>query len=119
MLQPKLEEIGTMDKKITFQKKIFGTDESNQHKVIGWENITTNPIVWACVEYRNGAEPFQADQLVAVKTAKITVRFREDLSTENRGIIGTEIFDIHAIIEVGRKRFTELSCESGGQYKET
>lgn len=118
MLQHK-EDIGRMDKRITFQEKVFGTDASNQHKVTGWEDITTNPEVWANVEYKSGSEEFESGQVVAVKTASIGVRYRTDLTPENRAIVGYEIFNIHAIIEVGRKRFLRLSCESGGQYKET
>lgn len=118
MLQHK-EEVGRMDKRVTFEKKIFGTDESNQHKVTGWEDIVSNPTVWANVEYKSGSENFESDQLVAVKMASITVRYRTDLTAENRVIVGTEIFNIHTVLEVGRKRFLKLTCESGGQYKET
>lgn len=113
------ETIGRLDKKVTFQQKIFTTDASNQHKVTGWEDIETNPEVWAQVDYKTGSEAFQSDQLVAVKTASIGIRYRTDLTTENRVIVDNEIFDILTIIEVGRKRFLRLTCESGGQYKET
>jgi SPP1 family predicted phage head-tail adaptor len=113
------EEIGKMDKRVTFQEKIFSTDASNQHKITGWQDIDDTPTVWANVEYKTGSEPFQSDQLVAVKTASINIRHRTDLKTENRAIVDNEIFDIMAIIPIGRKRFLKLSCESGGQYKET
>lgn len=113
------EIIGRMDKRVTFQQKIFSTDASNQHKVTGWEDIATTPTVWANVEYKSGSENFQSDQLVAVKIASIGIRYRTDLTTENRVLVGDEIFDILTIIEVGRKRFLRLTCESGGQYKET
>ena len=118
MLQHK-EEIGRMDKRVTFQEPIYGTDASNQHKITGWQDIDTNPEVWANVEYTTGSEGFESDQLVAVKVAKISVRYRTDLSTTHRAIVGSEIFNIHSIIEVGRKRFSKILGEFGGQYKET
>lgn len=118
MLQHK-EEVGRMDKRVTFEKKIFSTDASNQHKVTGWEEIASNPTVWANVEYKSGSENFESDQLVAVKVASITIRYRTDLTPENRVIVGEEIFNIHTVLEVSRKRFLKLTCESGGQYKET
>lgn len=113
------EIIGRLDKRVTFQQKIFTTDASNQHKVTGWEDVATNPEVWAQVDYKSGSEDFQSDQLVAVKMASIGIRYRTDLTTENRVLVGSEIYDILTIIEVGRKRYLRLTCESGGQYKET
>jgi len=113
------ETIGRMDRTITFQQPIFGTDASNQHKVTGWEDVDTNPDVSANIEYKSGSEEFESGQVVAVKTASIVVRYRTDLTPENRIVFRDEIFNIHAIIEVGRKRFLKLICESGGQYKET
>lgn len=120
MLQPSDKiEVGKMDKIVRFEQKIFSTDASNQHKPMGWEDIDSNPEVYAQVDYKSGSENFQSDQLVAVKTASISIRYRTDLTTENRVIVDNEIFDILTIIEVGRKRFLRLTCESGGQYKET
>ena len=113
------ESIGRMDKRVTFQKPIYGTDASNQHKITGWQDIDTSPEVAANVEFKSGSEGFESDQLVATKTATITVRYRTDLSTNYRAIVGDEIFNIHSIIEVGRKRFSKILGEFGGQYKET
>lgn len=113
------EQIGRMDKRVTFQQPIYGTDASNQHKITGWEDIDNNPEVWANVEYTTGSESFESDQLVAVKAAKINVRYRTDLNTTYRAIVDEEIFNIHSIIEVGRKRFSKILGEFGGQYKET
>lgn len=118
MLQHK-EEIGRLDRRITIQKKIFGTDASNQHLVTGWEDIETNPEVWANVEEKSGTEVFQADQLVGLTVAQFTIRYRTDVTIQNRIVYNSKYYDIQAILEIGRKRFLKITCESGGQYKET
>lgn len=118
MLQHK-EEIGKLDRRITIQKKITTTDASNQHLTTGWEDIATNPEVWAEVEEKSGSEVFQADQLVGLTVAHFTIRHRTDVTIQNRIVYNSKYYDIQALLEVGRKRFLKIVCESGGQYKET
>lgn len=108
-----------MDKRVTFEQPIYSTDASNQHKIDGWEDIDENATVWANVEYKSGSEDFESDQLVSVKTATIKVRYRTDLKTDYRVVVDSEYFNIHSILEIGRKRFLKIIGEFGGQYKET
>lgn len=116
MLKSK-DSIGLLDKRITFQKKVYSTDASNQRKITGWVNLETNPTVWANVEEKSGQEVFQSDQLVGVTVATITVRFRTDITIEHRVSYDGKYYDIQAILDPGRSRFLKLTCESGGQYK--
>ena len=108
-----------MDRRITFQEAIYGTDESNQHKITGWQDIESIPEVSANVIEPTGTEVFQGDQMVAVMTTSFTIRYRTDITVQNRVVYNSKYYDIHAILEIGRKRFLKLTCESGGQYKET
>jgi SPP1 family predicted phage head-tail adaptor len=112
----KSEAIGKMDKRITFQRPVFGSDASNQRKITGWENVPSNPTVWANVNERSGTEVYQADQLTGVTVAEITIRWRNDLAITYRAVYNSKNYDIQAIIESGRKKFMKLTCESGGQY---
>jgi len=105
-----------MDRRVTFQEAIYGTDESNQHKITGWQNVTE---VQANVVEPSGTEMFQGNQLVAVTSTSFTIRYRTDVTEQNRVVYNSKYYDIHAILEIGRKRFLKLTCESGGQYKET
>jgi SPP1 family predicted phage head-tail adaptor len=109
--------IGSFDKRVTFQQKIVGTDASNQEKPLGWENIPSNATVWAHVEENSGSEVFQADQLHGLTVATIFIRYRTDLSIQNRAVYNGKNYDIHAITEWGgRRNYLKLTCESGGHY---
>lgn len=112
------EQIGRLDRRITFQQKVYGTDESNQKLITGWENISTTPTVYAQVDEQSGSEVIQANQLNGLETASFTVRYRTDLTIENRIVYDGFYWDIHSILQVGRKRFLRIMAESGGQYTE-
>ena len=110
------EEIGKMDRKILFQKKILGTDASNQQKVTGWENIDSSPRAWAKVDENSGTEVNQADQLVGVKSTTFTIRYRDDVTIENRIVYNGGNYDIHTLLQLSRKRFLKIIATGGGQY---
>src|SRR6478609_1828435 len=112
------QNIGPLDRRITFQQKVFGTDESNQKLITGWEDIDDNPEVWASVDEVSGTEVIQANQLNGLETASFIIRYRTDLTVENRIVYDGFYWDIHSILQVGRKRFLRIVAESGGQYTE-
>lgn len=113
------ENIGRLDRRITFQQKVYGTDASNQKLITGWENISTTPTVYAQVDELSGQEVIQAQQLTGLETASFLIRHRSDLTIENRIVYDGTYWDIHAIHQVGRKRFLKIVAESGGQYTES
>jgi SPP1 family predicted phage head-tail adaptor len=110
--------VGKMDKRITLQQKVYGTDASNQRKVTGWESIASTPTVWAELYEKSGAEVVQANQLNGLTMTEFRIRFRSDLTIENRVLYNDMYYDIQAILEMGRKKYLRLICESGGQYTE-
>lgn len=113
------QSIGALDKRITFQEKIFTIDiDSNQKRIDGWQDILTTPTVYAQVDEQAGNEVIQADELTGIKVNTFIVRYRNDITIEHRIIYNDGKFDIHSISEVGRKRFLRISAESGGQYTE-
>jgi SPP1 family predicted phage head-tail adaptor len=114
---PGISAIGNLDKRITFQQKVYGSpDGSNQRKVTGWENIDSSPTVWAELYEKSGTEILQADQLNGLTMAEFRIRFRTDLTIENRVVYNDKNYDIQAILEMGRRKYLRLICESGGQY---
>lgn len=115
MLQSK-HNIGSMDRRVTFQEPLFSVDASNQKKITGWQNITTNPTVFANVDEVSGSEAIQAEQLNGLKASTFIIRYREDLSNENRILYSGEKYDIHVILEVARKRGLKIIAVSGGKY---
>lgn len=112
------EEIGKMDRRVTFQRKVYTTNASNERAISGWEDISTRPEEWANVEEGSGSEVIQGEQLTGLTTARITTRYRSDITIENRISYNSKYYDIHAIIEVGRRRFSMFLCESGGHYSD-
>ncbi len=115
MLQSKYK-VGSLDKRVTFQQKIFDVDESNQKTITGWENIATNPTVFASVDETNGSEVIQAEQLNGLKTSIVHIRYRSDLTSENRMIYNGEKYDIKPPLEIGRKQYLKIIAVSGGKY---
>jgi len=115
MLQSKYN-VGSLDRRITFQQKVFSVDASNQKKITGWENISVNPTVYASVDEVNGSEAIQAEQLNGLKTSTFIIRYREDLSSENRIIYNGEKFDMRPPLEIGRKQYLKIIAISGGKY---
>jgi len=113
------QPIAALDKRITFQQKIIVVDpDSNQKDIVGWEDIPTTPTVYAQVDEQAGDEAIQADQLTGLKKNTFTVRYRNDITIENRILYNGAPFDIHSISELSRKRFLKIVAESGGHYTE-
>lgn len=119
MLQSK-EQIGKLDRRITFQEMIIGDDVSNADVETGWQDIETTPEVWANVDERSGTEEFKADQLNGVKLTNFTIRYRNDLNTKLRIVYGSDIYDIQTILPLDRNRFLKIVATAGlTTYQET
>lgn len=115
MLQHK-ENIGRLDERITFQQKIVGENESNEDEEEGWENIETNPTVWASKDERSGNEAYRADKLTDYLTVEFVCRYRTDVTPKNRLVCRGVPYNILAIQEIGRRRYMSIQCESGGEF---
>lgn len=113
------EQIGKMDRKITIQEKIYSDNVSNERVVTGWQDIATSPEPWANVDDRFGSEVMQGDELTGLKTTNFTIRYRDDLTIENRVVFDSMYYNILDFIKIGRKGFLKIVAESGGQYRET
>ena len=117
MLQSKIK-VGELDRKITIQKKVYSTNASNERNVTGWTNIDLFPNPWANVQESFGSEPVQADQVVGLKTSIFIIRYRTDVTIENRILHRDDTYNIVDILEIGRKGFLKIVAESGGQFTE-
>lgn len=118
MLQSK-EQIGKLDRRITFQEKIVEENVSNEDAELGWQDIDTNPDVWANVEDRSGTEEFKSDQLKDVLISQFIIRYRADLNAKMRISYNGRFWDIQNFLEISRKRFIKIVAHSGlTAYKE-
>jgi SPP1 family predicted phage head-tail adaptor len=110
------EQIGRLDRRIIFQRPVFGQDASNQKKIAAWVNIPDSFEAFAKVDETGGNEILQAEQLNGIKSAKFTVRYREDLDLELRILYKNVPYNVKSITEVGRKRYLEIMAVAGGHY---
>lgn len=113
------EQIGKLDRRVTLQEKVIGSNESNEDAENGWQNIATKPIVWASKQDNAGGEQYEADKLTGAQTITFKVRFRSDLDIEMRIVIEDMAYEIVSIAEISRKRFLEIKTLTGQQYRES
>lgn len=110
------EQIGKLDRRVTFQSKIVGENESNEDEETGWENIDTNPTVWASKNERSGNEAYRADKLTDYMNVVFVCRYRNDITPKNRLVCDGIPYNILAVAEISRKRYLSIDCESGGEF---
>ena len=110
------EQIGRLDRRVTFQFKLKGDNESNEDAEIGWENIPTDPTVWASKNERGGNESYRADKLTDYLNVEFVVRYRTDITPRNRIVCEGIPYNILSITEISRRRYLSVYCEKGGEF---
>ena|SRR6186713_614029 len=110
------QEVGKLDKRLTIQQKVVGDNISNEDAEEGWEDFT---FVWCSIDDKRGDETYRADKLTAYEDAVITMRYRDDVIPEMRGLCDGFIYNFLSVSRVGRKRFLSISAQTGGEYQES
>lgn len=113
------EQIGSLDKRITFQEKVIGENVSNEDEETGWQNIADYPTVWAKVNDRTGNEAHYADKLTGYMISDFVIRFKAGIGLENRIIYAGMKWNILSILPGSRKGYLKITAESGGEYQES
>ena len=105
---------GRFDQRITLQERIASTDDYGNDNPT-WQDLATNPTVWARVEPLRGREFFQAGQMQASADVRITLRFRADVTETLRVLWRGVPHEITAPpIDVGGRQIDlELMCATG------
>lgn len=103
MLQAR-QQIGRMDREVTFIQPVIVDGDSNEDKVTNWEEISTAPTVAARKLEQRGNEAVIADRQTYFATGKWEVRYRTDLNTRMRLVYKTQVFEILSIQDVGETR---------------
>ncbi len=106
MLQGKIR-IGELDRKVTFIKENVSRGASNQ-PVITWGVVASNPTVFSRKLELKGNEVVINDQIKFVQKTLFTIRYREDLTTKNRVVFDSRVYEIISITENGLERKTFL-----------
>jgi SPP1 family predicted phage head-tail adaptor len=115
------EQIGRLDRRITFQEKIVGENESNEDAETGWEDIETRPTVWASKSEKSvgSGEQYRADKLTDFKSVVFVCRYRSDITAKHRIICdGVKYSIISPPQEISRRRYLTIETESGGEFVE-
>lgn len=116
MLQSR-EQIGRLDRKVTFQRKDTVRNRANEPEETGWINYAVD--VWAKVDEKSGDEEYQDDKLIAYTRAEFTIRYRLGLKEGMRILFNNRIYGITAILFDDRKRYMTITGYSGGEYVES
>lgn len=85
---------GQLTKKITIQNSISVIDSFGQD-IPTWTTVATP---YAKVDFLNGKEFFQAQQVNSEVTIKIKTRYRDGINTKTRILYGAKILNIVQII---------------------
>jgi SPP1 family predicted phage head-tail adaptor len=100
--------IGKRQKRVGVQSKQTVRDEAGG-AITTW---VTDDTIWAHIAPATGKELYAGEQVKAELTHKITIRYYSGLTTENRLIYGTRIFDINFIRNIDeRDCYQELFCK--------
>lgn len=91
-----------MNKRITFQEFVSGTD-SDGFPVESWADVKT---VWAMIKTLQGREYFAAAAVQAENTTRFIIRYTTGLNTDMRISYNNRFFDIQSIINDDEKNVT-------------
>lgn len=81
-----------MNKRITFQEYVSGTD-ADGFPIEAWQDVKT---VWAMVKTMQGREFYQAAAVQAENTSRFVIRYTTGINSSMRIKYGERIFEISA-----------------------
>ena len=103
---------GRMDRLITLKAKVVTTNDFGE-EIEEWQDVGT---IWAERLELRGNERWNAMQTVANITCKYRIRWRDDIGPLNMLVdADNREYDIHAVLEVGRREGLELLVKARGE----
>lgn len=101
---------GDLDQRVTLQQAVETRDSGGGVEVT-WQNLTTNPTVWAQVRPLSGREAYRARQVIATATHSVRIRNRSDVTPKMRVVHGSKVLNIEAVQDPDtRHEETVLIC---------
>jgi len=102
-------EIGELRERVTIQRPGPPVDDGGGGKTVFWTDLAT---VWAAVRPVSNAERYYAQQVEAMTTHEIFIRWRADIRNDMRIVHRAGVYDITSVQDLdGRRRFLKLMCE--------
>lgn len=97
---------GAMDRLVTLYKRTVASLSDYGEEVVTWATEQ----VWAERRELRGDERWAAQQVVGTRACRYRIRYRTDLAVDDRLVDGSDTYNVHAIVELGRKEGLELTC---------
>jgi len=94
-------DAGKLRHRVTIQRQTVGHDSDGGRKVT-WDDVAT---VWAAIEPLSARERLVADQVQSEVTARITIRYRDDVDATMRVKHGDDLYNIHGVIRDNESMF--------------
>ena len=99
-------QIGTLDRRITLQKRTDTTDLLGQD-IPAWSTLA---IVWGKIVYDRANERMEADQRVALSIVRFMIRYI-DLDETCRILYNGKYFDVLGVERLHRNKYLILKCQ--------
>jgi SPP1 family predicted phage head-tail adaptor len=99
--------IGAMRERFALEQPVRTPDDAGGATVT-WETVAE---VWAAVRPISGDERLAHDQLAGRLTHEVWIRHRTDIAPAMRFTQGPRIYEIVAILELGRRTRLKCLCE--------
>jgi SPP1 family predicted phage head-tail adaptor len=99
-----------MDRRVTLQER-SATREQDGSENVTWSTVAE---VWAQIVPLRGQERYGAGAEQPERDARIRIRWRAGISSGMRVLHDDRVWDIKAVLEVGRREGLDLLC-SGQQ----
>lgn len=97
-----------LDRRITIEARTTAPSATG-HPVETWTVLET---VWAAKEDLGGTEGYRSQQIAAVASTRFTIRWRGDVTPENRVKWNGRTYEIAQVLEAGRQMWLNLLCNA-------
>ena len=102
---------GTLRHRVTIQAPSLAAASEFGDQATTWADVAT---VWAEIAPLSGRELLAAQAAQHEATARITMRYRADITTAMRIVAGSTVYDIHHVPPVrGKANELALLCATG------
>ena len=106
-------QAGRLDRRISIQQReaLSPEQSASGEPQSSWGEVCT---VWAALEDIAGREFFSAREIASDVSTRFRLRYREGITANMRVVDGDAIYNIEAVIRVGRRKTEmQLMCSTG------
>lgn len=97
-----------LDRRVTIEQRTTSPSATG-HPAETWTVLDT---VWAAKEDLGGTEGYRSQQIAAVASTRFTIRWRGDVTPENRVRWDGRLYEIVQALEEGRQAWLQLLCNA-------